>query len=270
MVEPVGITEVVSECFLSPSELPPGKLEKRLEAAKKYFLTAVERDCRQTTKFLEEWRGKGLYKHFCEDWQEFCLQYFERPAEWLDYVAEGTKLLDPKQPQTPSDAIRAVQLKATTAPDRKRQKSPETLEKAAKAKELREQGLTQKQIGEELGVSQPRVVKLLSSNITDTCYSVTSLSYNPNEIDRPPQRGNSEEYRQARLRRDAPEIATRVESGEISANQGMKLAGLVKSKNFTLGPKTDLDALAQKLLDHNQQLAVALAEAIIDQTQETL
>ena len=33
---------------------------------------------------------------------------------------------------------------------------------------------------------------------------------------------------------------------------------------------TALASLAQKLLDHNQQLAVALAEAIIDQTQETL
>ncbi|MGA1560130.1 MAG: hypothetical protein ACO390_14030 [bacterium] len=270
MVEPVGITEVVSECFLSPSELPPDKLEKRLETAKKYFLTAVERDCRQTTKFLEEWRGKGLYKHFCDDWKEFCMQYFERPAEWLDYVAEGTKLLDPKQPQTPSDAIRAVQLKATTAPDRKRQKSPETLAKAAKARELREQGLTQKQVGEELGCSDRMVRKLISMDRTDTPYNIRSVGTTTDEAQRPSQYGTSEEYCQARLMRDAPEIATRVESGEISANQGMKLAGLVKSKNFSLGPKTDLDALAQKLLDHNQQLAIALAEAIIDQTQETL
>ncbi|MGA1114624.1 MAG: hypothetical protein ACO3TI_06725 [Aquiluna sp.] len=267
MVEPVGITEVVSECFLSPSELPPDKLEKRLETAKKYFLTAVERDCRQTTKFLEEWRGKGLYKHFCDDWKEFCMQYFERPAEWLDYVAEGTKLLDPKQPQTPSDAIRAVQLKATTAPDRKRQKSPETLAKAAKARELKEQGLTQKQIGEELGCSLRHAQRLLRH---DTPYNVRSVVSYPDETQRPSQYGNSNEYRLSLLERDAPEIAARVESGEITANQGMKLAGLVKSKNFTLGPKTDLDALAQKLLDHNQQLAVALAEAIIDQTQETL
>ncbi|MGA1532275.1 MAG: hypothetical protein ACO33E_04485 [Aquiluna sp.] len=270
MVEPVGITEVVSECFLSPSELPPDKLEKRLETAKKYFLTAVERDCRQTTKFLEEWRGKGLYKHFCDDWKEFCMQYFERPAEWLDYVAEGTKLLDPKQPQTPSDAIRAVQLKATTAPDRKRQKSPETLANEARAWELREQGLTQKQIGEELGMTQQNVSLLLNGNTSNTCYNVTSVACINDQLDRPSQRGNSEEYRQARLRRDAPEIAERVESGEITTNQGMKLAGLVKSKSFTLGPKTDLDALAQKLLTHDRQLAMALAEAIIDQTQETL
>jgi hypothetical protein len=61
-----------------------------------------------------------------------------------------------------------------------------------------------------------------------------------------------------------------VKSGNLTANQAMVMAGKVKSKNFSLGPKTDLDALAQKLLDHNQQLAVALAEAIIDQTQETL
>jgi hypothetical protein len=44
----------------------------------------------------------------------------------------------------------------------------------------------------------------------------------------PPQidKGNSRQYQIQRLKRDAPDIATKVIKGEISAKQGMEIAGL--------------------------------------------
>jgi hypothetical protein len=40
------------------------------------------------------------------------------------------------------------------------------------------------------------------------------------------QKGNSRQYQIQRLKRDAPEIATKVINGELSAKQGMEIAGL--------------------------------------------
>ena len=40
------------------------------------------------------------------------------------------------------------------------------------------------------------------------------------------KRGNSKEYKIQRLKRDAPDIATKVINREISAKQGMEIAGL--------------------------------------------
>lgn len=40
------------------------------------------------------------------------------------------------------------------------------------------------------------------------------------------ERGNSRQYKIQRLKRDAPDIATKVINGELSAKQGMEIAGL--------------------------------------------
>ncbi|MGA1557591.1 MAG: hypothetical protein ACO390_01090, partial [bacterium] len=257
-LEIASVKTVKPDIFKSPSEIPVDQLAQDLKTTREYFFDSVEQDCRGAQGFIDEWLGKRLYTHFNDSWEDFCLEHIGRSAQWISHIADGLKLLDNTKPVPASEAIRAVQLKETTAPDRKRQPLPETLEKTAKAKELREQGMGNTEIADEMNCTEGYVRKLLSR--TDTCNNVTCIG-TTNKTDRPSQRGNSTEYRLSLLERDAPEIAARVKSGEITVNQGMKLAGKVKSKDFTLGPKTDLDALAQKLLDHNQQLAVALAEA---------
>ena len=150
-----------------------------------------------------------------------------------------------------------VALKNSTAPDRKRQPSPETLEKAKRAKELKEQGLTQKQIGEEMGVNRGRVSQLLNGD-RDTCYNVTSVAI----IDAPPRpktRGNSKEYREALVDRDAPELAEKVRTGELSAHAAAKKLGKVRSHALNIGPKSDPVVIAQKMVDFNKDLAISIA-----------
>lgn len=122
--------------------------------------------------------------------------------------------------------------------------------------------MTQSQIGEELGVTQPRVNKLLASDITDTCNNVTCIGYS-DESDRPAERGNSKEYMIARLDRDAPEIAAKVKSGEISAHKGMIEAGIRKRKvnaswNDGASPDEIADALIRKIPSEHLAAVVAV------------
>ena len=87
------------------------------------------------------------------------------------------KAVEIKADKTVKDPVTGEQrIVSKFTPDRPRQKSPETLEKAKRARELKEQGLTQKQIGEEMGLTQRRVSSLLSGYRTDTYYNVISVA----------------------------------------------------------------------------------------------
>jgi hypothetical protein len=54
----------------------------------------------------------------------------------------------------------------------------------------------------------------------------TNQHYLGGDMSHPTKRGNSKEYQIQRLKRDAPDIARKVINREISAKQGMEMAGL--------------------------------------------
>lgn len=82
-----------------------------------------------------------------------------------------------------------------------------------------------------MGITQQSVSLLVnnfplpSSYTSSTGYNITSGTCNVSQDTgrlRPQTRGNSKEYRQSRLMRDAPELAEKVRTGELSAHAAAK------------------------------------------------
>lgn len=86
--------------------------------------------------------------------------------------------------------------------------------------ELREQGLTQKEVAQKLKISQGRVAQIEKEAIRNDDIIIISNTEAPRE------QGTSREYAIARLKRDAPEYHQKVLDGELSAHAAMKEAGL--------------------------------------------
>jgi len=269
MADVIKVTTVVPDCFKKASELPIEKLASEIKSVRQYFFDGVEQDCRGAQDFIDDWQGKGLYRHFCESWDEFCIAHIGRSSEWIQHIADGVQLLGHSKPITADEAIKAVALKDSRQPDRVRQTSPETIAKAERARELREQGLIQSQIAEELGVPQSYVSALLNSDISNTWYIVPCVTDINDQSDRPAARGNLREYMIARLDRDAPEIAAKVRSGEISAHKGMIEAGIRKRKvnanwNDGASPNEIADVLMRKIpSEHLASVVAALTNQLV-------
>jgi hypothetical protein len=79
--------------------------------------------------------------------------------------------------------------------------------------------------------------------------------------------GNSREYKIARLKRDAPDIAERVINKEISASEGARLAGF-DSRKVSIEMENPISASKTiiKYMDHDQliELVQLLAEHLAE------
>lgn len=64
-------------------------------------------------------------------------------------------------------------------------------------------------------------------------------SENPDRASRFPMGTNSPRYQLARIKRDHPDLAARIQAGELSVRDAAKQVGIVKPRK----PSTDLDAL---------------------------
>jgi hypothetical protein len=127
---------------------------------------------------------------------------------------------------------------------------------------LRDEGLTQKQIAEELGCHFTMVSKILKKNLNLSDYNqINSSSTNePTSA-----HGTDPEYLMARLARDYPEVVEQVKVGEFpSVRAAAVAAGIVRPRlQFTVGPTTTPQAFAGALFER-------LEPEFLDELYETL
>ena len=73
----------------------------------------ADSDCRGLVGRVLELQRDDYWRQFNDDWSEFCLEAFGRPAEWIEQVMEGVRLLHLQEParlNRPITAGEATQL----------------------------------------------------------------------------------------------------------------------------------------------------------------
>lgn len=75
----------------------------------------ADSDCRGLVGRVLELQRDDYWRQFNDDWSEFCLEAFGRPAEWIEQVMEGVRVLHLQEPSRfdqPLPASEAIELKA--------------------------------------------------------------------------------------------------------------------------------------------------------------
>ena len=271
MVVPIGSRTVTASVFAKASELDVEHLKQRLPSVKKYLIQAVANDCRNFAEIMKDWRDNNLWRHFSDSWEAFIVDHLEKPPEWVDHMILGWEMLDPSTPIKADVAVEVGRNRAIELAENPGTVKPKNSPKInpAKVVELREQGMTQQQIADELGGTKSGVSRSLSKLIPFYHGKMESTSTKPLVIlDTSGTNGNHSEYLAARLARDSPETLEQVKAGDFSSIRAAAVsAGIIKPrKQFAVTPTTDPVKLAQRILDYDQALALALAHAIIDST----
>ena len=73
----------------------------------------ADSDCRGLVGRVLELQRDDYWRQFSDDWGKFCLEAFGRPAEWIEQVVEGVRLLHLQQParlNSPVTAGEAIEL----------------------------------------------------------------------------------------------------------------------------------------------------------------
>ena len=79
----------------------------------------ADSDCRGLVGRVLELQRDDYWRQFNDDWSEFCLEAFGRPAEWIEQVMEGVRVLHLQEPSRfdqPLPASEAIELKARGRP----------------------------------------------------------------------------------------------------------------------------------------------------------
>lgn len=75
----------------------------------------ADSDCRGLVGRVLELQRDDYWRQFNDDWSEFCLEAFGRPAEWIEQVMEGVRVLHLQEPSRfdqPLPASEAIELKS--------------------------------------------------------------------------------------------------------------------------------------------------------------
>jgi len=243
MVTPINSRTIVSPCFLEANELPASKLPNKLKTLKDSLMWAAKQDCRQFVKFVQQWKYEKLYQHFSPSWDEFVEKQLGERLEWIELMVEGANLLDNYEGEVTADTAVAV-----GQYNRLRDKSGKppkiTPEQFAVIHSYSKSGKTQREIAKIVELSQPTVNRVLIHN-----------SYNCNDYESntrsPEQRGNSSEYRQARLDRDHPELAQKVKQGKVTLASACKEVGITEPiiAQFQVKERTQPQTLAKSMTE---------------------
>jgi stage V sporulation protein SpoVS len=97
MVAPVNASDL--EVLFSPNRKPmfagkpPAWWHKngKLMAQQSAFL--ADTDCRELVGTVLELQRDDYWRKFSDDWGQFCQETFGRPAEWVEQVVEGVRVL---------------------------------------------------------------------------------------------------------------------------------------------------------------------------------
>ena len=88
-------TEVVEMVWQKPlHELDGDVLRKEAHRRLESIAAMAERECSDLASYVEAIREGDLWLKLADDWDTFCLQYFGRPAGFVDCVVAGVKALE--------------------------------------------------------------------------------------------------------------------------------------------------------------------------------
>ena len=75
-------------------ELDGDVLRKEAHRRLESIAAMAERECSDLASYVEAIREGDLWLKLADDWDTFCLQYFGRPAGFVDCVVAGVKALE--------------------------------------------------------------------------------------------------------------------------------------------------------------------------------
>ena len=88
-------TEIVEMVWQKPlHELEGDVLRKEAHRRLESIAAMAERECSDLATYVETIREGDLWRKLADDWDTFCLQYFGRPARFVDCVVAGVKALE--------------------------------------------------------------------------------------------------------------------------------------------------------------------------------
>lgn len=88
-------TEIVEMVWQKPlHELEGDVLRKEAHRRLESIAAMAERNCSDLAKYVATIREGDLWLKLADDWDTFCLQYFGRPARFVDCVVAGVKALE--------------------------------------------------------------------------------------------------------------------------------------------------------------------------------
>jgi DNA-binding NarL/FixJ family response regulator len=241
--------------------------EQRIKALRRgvpAFVRNTDSDCRVVLGCYDTIIQNGYWRDVADSEEEYFLEYCKKPKAWFEAIRDKVMTIADGKTITIKDfqQQQAIQLSdATPNPTKGR---PAKID-PAQVHQLRDEGLTQKQIAEELGCSSKQVERLLNLD-RHLCYHGNINVYNTN--DSPPERGNTSEYLAARLARDNPDILERVKAGEFPSMRAAAVAaGIVKARqSFSMTASTTPEAFGNTLLQKlDPEFALRLAEHIVQQ-----
>ena len=183
-------TEIVEMVWQKPlHELDGDVLRKEAHRRLESIAAMAERECSDLASYVEAIREGDLWLKLADDWETLCLEYFRRPAQFVDNVVVGVRALRDQGHQGPITSEEATKAAVAIA---RRQADPESNEFVDPA------GAAVKGKGKRPSNTRP-----LNGS-----------------VDKP---GTLR-----RLARSHPDLLARVESGELSAHAAAVQAGIRK------------------------------------------
>lgn len=214
----------------------------------RYCQSAADRtdsDCRGLALMVRELQRDAFWKQLFPDWEACCQALFKRPAEWVEQVVQGVRVLHAQGYQGEVSEHQALAAAAS------------------QAQPLAEHG------GEREGAGRPAILTKLAEAAEEALPLRAVGEQMLNQVDninlkREAVGGTSQSYLLRRLARDAPDILERVKAGEFrSARAAAIEAGIIKPVP-TIRLVADLNVVAAKLCQHlTPEQRHALAEALL-------
>jgi len=185
-------TEIVEMVWQKPlHELDGDVLRKEAHRRLESIAAMAERECSDLASYVEAIREGDLWLKLADDWETLCLEYFRRPAQFVDNVVVGVRALREQGHQGPITSEEATKAAVAIARRQTDPASPEFVDPAGAAvKGKGKRGSNTTPLSDSEKKSKPGTLR--------------------------------------RLARSHPDLLARVESGELSAHAAAVQAGIRK------------------------------------------
>jgi hypothetical protein len=228
------------------------------------YVRETDSDCRTVLKLYSLIVENEYWRDVADSEEAYFLEYCKKPKAWFESVREYVMTMSDSKNPTVGELQQAKAMELANNPNGLNQPSQRKLKvDPAKVQRLRDKGLTQKQIADELGCTEARVSQI--ANLNSYYHGNMNLSNTNNS---PLKQGNTSEYLAARLARDNPDILERVKAGEFPSMRAAAVAaGIVKARqSFSMTASTTPEAFGNTLLQKlDPEFALRLAEHIVQQ-----
>lgn len=185
-------TEIVEMVWQKPlHELDGDVLRKEAHRRLESIAAMAERECSDLASYVEAIREGDLWLKLADDWETLCLEYFRRPAQFVDNVVVGVRALREQGHHGPITSEEATKAAVAIARRQTDPASPEFVKQGTRT---------------DLGKHDLNKIK------------------SGKRANHPGDKPGT----MRRLARSHPDLLARVESGELSAHAAAVQAGIRK------------------------------------------